>query len=1203
MGKNRRQQEKEMKQLKQIDIPRRLKIPLLGIFGVIALYTVIGFLVFPMVAKSVLTEQLSDLLKRPVSIEKIKTNPYVLSVTIKGLDVKDRDDKRFLSLDEFFINLQLSSLFKKAVVIHRVRMVKPYLRVVRTEKETFNFSDLTDRPGEDKAEKTAVPGFQVRNIVVVGGHFLFEDRVADRRHELADLQLTLPALSSLPVDEVVESRPNLTARLNGASVSLSGSVRPFAENRQARLNIDIRRFDLVPELVYLPVQLKAGIKSAVVHVDTTATYDEDGTGKPRVTVSGPVTLSEVKITDSTGAPLIDLAEFTVVASPADLLSGKVHLRSVTCRSLAMTLNRDDGGRLNLKDLIPKQGESSKPESKEGGTGTPLDIVVDSIRVDPARLMFSDRAADGLFQTTLDPVRLSVDRFTLQGDTPTDYTLSLQTESGEKLSLSGSFSAKPLRTEGRIELSGMAPSKYAPYYNGKVNFEVTKKGTLDVASSFRYEAGKEEPLVHLTDGSIRIDSLKLTDKSTKKKVMSVPILAIKGIEVDTSNKSIKLGHLASEKGYALFHRSKNGRVNLQHLFPTGPHKEVAKSTAEKSTPATPWQLIADQIRIRDYTVRYEDHQMPEPVLLDLDRISLQANPFTTAADRKSKISVATRWNRKGKIAAKGDVSINPVAADLSVKIDNLDIRSFQPYISQHLNAVVTGGEVNCEGKVDFKSDGTAPPSFTYTGDASIVRFASVDKVQSHDFVKWDSLTVSGMTAGLNPNRYLVEKMALNKYHTRIIILPDGTININHVIAGRRSEASADSPKPAEAGTGSVKQPAAKVAIHQIIIEDSTLKFTDLLNKPSFETNIQQLGGRISGLSSEKGAMADLSLQGVSQNTAPMEIRGRMNPFGDDRVVDLKLLFKDIELSPFSAYSGKYIGYLVQKGKLHLNLEYEMQKNKLKGKNLLVLDQLTLGEKVESPDATSLPVSFAISLLKDRSGRIEIDLPVAGDVKDPKFKIGKIIVRMIVNLFTKIITSPFAALGAAFGGNEQLSHVDFNPGGIEVPESGKKTLDTLVDALYERPALQLEIKGEVNPATDGDAIRKKRYEDLLKTEKLKLMTQAGQKAVPLNEVEIEETEQDQLADLAYRAAELPKPKEPPGKIKALPPEEIKKRLLTNIQVTEDDLRLLAHKRASRVKDYLLKNEKSDPAKVFVVEPDTDFNRKSKKHQNSRANFSLK
>ena len=177
-----------MKPLKQIDIPRRLKIPLFGIFGVIVLYTMIGFLVLPMVAKSILTEQLSDLLKRPVSIEKVKANPYVLSVTIKGLDVKDRDGKRFLSLDEFFINLQISSLFKRAAIIHQVRMVKPYLRVVRTEKKTFNFSDLMDRPGEDKAEKTAVPGFQVRNIVVVGGHLLFEDQVTDRRHELADLQ-------------------------------------------------------------------------------------------------------------------------------------------------------------------------------------------------------------------------------------------------------------------------------------------------------------------------------------------------------------------------------------------------------------------------------------------------------------------------------------------------------------------------------------------------------------------------------------------------------------------------------------------------------------------------------------------------------------------------------------------------------------------------------------------------------------------------------------------------------------------------------------------------------------------------------------------------------------------------------------------------------------------------------------------------------
>jgi len=1191
-----------MQLLRQIAFSRRFKKYVSGFLILIILYTLTGFLVLPHVVESVLTDKLSQLLKRTVTIENVKANPYVLSLRIMGLNIQDKDGERFISLDDFFINLQLSSLFKGAAVIHQLQVVRPYLRIVRTGKATFNFSDMDD--GSGKGDPNALPGFLVRNIRVTGGKVLFQDSVVDRRHELADISLSLPALSSLPGYVDMDAQPVFTARLNDASLSISGRIRPFARNRRALLQVNVRRFDMVPELVYLPVRLRARIQSAIAQVDTTVTYDEAAGGDPRVSVSGPVTLNKLSIADKAGDPLIELPEFTMVMAPSNLLSGEVHLSAITWRALALGISRDQSGRFNLEDLIPERDASSITENERGEAAAPFNLIVDKVRVDPARLVFSDHSVEGPFSTTLEPVKLSLDHFSfsLQGEVESAYTLSFQTETGETVNLSGNLSSGPVQTEGKVELAGFDPRKYSPYFKDKVNFDVTE-GTIDVASAFRIEIGKGDPLLRLTDTSISIDALKLTDRDTQKSLLSIPVLTVERLSFDMSERSVKLGRLVTEKGYAFYQRSRDGRVNLQNLIADNTPPGVAKSMEGKADAAKPWQLDAEEIKISDCAVGYEDLSLQEPVRLDLDRITVLAAPFSTATNQKSTISIATRWNQKGRISAQGEMAVNPGAADLHIKVEDVDIRSFQPYVSQQLNAVVTAGEVNCEGKVDFKFDKAGKPSFVYKGLASIVRFASVDKAYTRDFARWDSLYLSHMTVGLNPTQLLVEKMALNKYYTRIIILPDGAINFNRVIARNRSKAAPVSENPVEPAVGVGKPPMPVVNIKHITIQDSAFQFTDLLNKPNFEADIQQLGGHIVGLSSEKGAVADLFLKGVSENTAPIEITGRFNPFGEDRLVDLKLLFKDIELSPFSAYSGKYLGYLVQKGKLHLNLEYKMLANKLNAKNLVVLDQLTLGDKVESPDATSLPVAFAISLLKDRSGRIEIDLPITGDVKDPEFKIGKIIVKMIVNLFTKVITSPFAALGAAFGGGEQLSHVDFNPGSPEVPEAGKKTLDTLIKALYERPALQLEIKGEVNPATDGDALRKIRFNDQLKAEKLNLMTEAGQKAVPLGEVEIAEAEQDLLVSRVYQAAEFPKPRNPSGKIKVLPLEEIEKLLLTKIQVTKGDLRLLAHERASMVKDYLIKSEKIDPAKVFVIEPDADFGQESKSHQNSRTHFTLK
>ena len=70
--------------------------------------------------------------------------------------------------------------------------------------------------------------------------------------------------------------------------------------------------------------------------------------------------------------------------------------------------------------------------------------------------------------------------------------------------------------------------------------------------------------------------------------------------------------------------------------------------------------------------------------------------------------------------------------------------------------------------------------------------------------------------------------------------------------------------------------------------------------------------------------------------------------------VKIFVKDMDLTPTSPYSGKFAGYGIAEGKLNLDLSYELVGKKLKSKNVITLDQFTFGEKVDSPDATHLPV---------------------------------------------------------------------------------------------------------------------------------------------------------------------------------------------------------------------------------------------------------
>jgi hypothetical protein len=249
--------------------------------------------------------------------------------------------------------------------------------------------------------------------------------------------------------------------------------------------------------------------------------------------------------------------------------------------------------------------------------------------------------------------------------------------------------------------------------------------------------------------------------------------------------------------------------------------------------------------------------------------------------------------------------------------------------------------------------------------------------------------------------------------------------------------------------------ANIKIDRITLQGGRINFTDNFIRPRFSGNLLDIGGRITGLTSEENKYGEVELKGMYENYAPLEITGKINPLREDRYIEIKASFKEMDLAALNPYSGRYAGYAIEKGKLSFQIEYLIVKNKLDAKNTIFLDQLIFGEKVDSPDATKLPVKLGVALLKDRRGEINLDIPVSGELDDPKFSLGGIIMKVIVNLLAKAATSPFALLGAVFGGGEQLSYAEFDYGAATLTAENRKKLDkgpertARAEACYYRP----------------------------------------------------------------------------------------------------------------------------------------------------------
>jgi hypothetical protein len=382
----------------------------------------------------------------------------------------------------------------------------------------------------------------------------------------------------------------------------------------------------------------------------------------------------------------------------------------------------------------------------------------------------------------------------------------------------------------------------------------------------------------------------------------------------------------------------------------------------------------------------------------------------------------------------------------------------------------------------------------------------------------------------------------------------------------------------APASSPREPAAPIRIREITLQAGSVRFTDNFIKPNYTANLVDLGGAITGLSSQADTVAEVDLRG-QVNDAPLNIAGKINPIKGELFLDLKAGVHGMELAPFSPYSGKYVGYGIERGKLSFDVAYKIDHRQLSAENRLVLDQLTFGDKVDSATATTLPVQLAVALLKDRNGVIDVNLPIGGSLEDPEFSVGGVIVKVIVNLVTKAVTAPFALLGKLFGGDEELSFIEFDPGRTEIAAAGEARLKSLASALAERPGLKLEIAAWVDPVGDREGLRRENLDRKVRAIKVKDLVAKGESATVAS-VTLSPEEYPVLLARAYDAQNLAKPRSATGSQQPLPPAEMEKLLLASTQIGDDELTALGNRRAQSVKQWLQSTGQVPEPRMFLL-----------------------
>jgi hypothetical protein len=757
------------------------------------------------------------------------------------------------------------------------------------------------------------------------------------------------------------------------------------------------------------------------------------------------------------------------------------------------------------------------------------------------------------------------------------------------------------------------------------------GQLDAQLGVNWQAasGDKPQALQVTAPQIAVSDVQLAQG--KVSLVSVQRVELGQVDIDVTGQTFKAAKLQLTEPKAKVDRDSDKRWMYERWMVSHGSASSPPPPTDAATRASApsWAVAVQDVQLEGGAMSFSDKAGAKPVAFEVSAMKAQLGglllddrPASKAQAAKpmpltASLRLATGRFEPGKVDFNGSMGLAPVQAQGRLVVDRLPLQAFEPYLAESLNIELLRADASFKGWVAYRQL-PAGTQAQVTGDVSLEEFRANTLAPSEDLLAWKALNLRGLQVALEPakaTRVDVKETVLTDFFARVIVMPDGRINLQDLVKGNAPDApapAADATKTIATGQGAAPAggpkgsqtsaqpispqastptsggPPAIVSFGPISLINGKVLFSDRFVKPNYSADLTELTGKLSAFSSVAPAaaagsapvapnMADLELRGRAEGTASLEILGKLNPLAKPLALDIKGKVRDLELPPLSPYSVKYSGYGINRGKLSVDVGYVvLPDGRLTATNKVILNQLSFGEKVPGSTA-SLPVKLAVALLADRNGVIDIDLPISGSLNDPQFSLGPIIVKVILNVIVKAITAPFSLLANAFGGGgEELSTVGFAAGSAELGPEAKAGLDKVAKALAERPSLQLTVVGTSSVEAERDGFKRERLDSLVRAEKRRITVKEG--GTTSAAVSISPAEYPALLKEVYKRADMPKPRNLIGLAKDLPVPEMEKLLLADIQVNDSAMRELAVQRGVAVKDYLASRD-LPPERLFL------------------------
>ncbi len=954
-----------------------------------------------------------------------------------------------------------------------------------------------------------------------------------------------------------------------------------------------------------------------------------------------LTIDGLRLDETDGTPLGALGQFHVNFETSSLLR-----RAWTFKELRFTgpyvnfVRFEDGGN-NFQRLAESLRATAPPETGRddapGDEGGLPRLILRHVILDDGAVDVADLSRETDFETQFRAINLELSSLNTLPNKEAGHSFRVVTETGAEIVWTGRLQPNPVRLSGHLDAVGERPRLIWRYMQDEVDFEIAD-GQVTLSLDLDVTAADGSPQVTVDNIAYTLTDLLLRPKGIEQDVLRIPRLALSGGRLRLPDRTFHLQEARIEGARLKAFRDGRGILNLVDLLQAGEPTTEVPATNEKAAPVTEalgqsavdefedvdtsvgvdtepatgeagppdepgaevpaaaddaWLFTLASLVVDDFGADFEDRSLTHPLTSGVENLMLGMTDFSTAPGSQFRLEFASDVTTGGRVTAGGDIGLKPRIAELDVDIQSLSIDPLEPLISDQISLRLLSGDVSLNGRLRHDEDEV----LGFSGAAQINDLVTEDTILNERFAAWKALSMPSIELALDGGTLAIDTIALDAPYGKLTVERDGTTNINDVFATRQAAdvrtEIAVSPAPGDNGQSASPL---RIDVGRVVIKEGSANFADMSLPLPFATAIHSMAGEIGNISSAGERPATVKIAGQVDESGSADINGELDPFGPKDHLKMDVVFQNVHMPRLTPYSAKFAGREIEGGKLNLDLKYRIEEGQLASENNILIEKLRLGDKVESPEAMNLPLDLAVALLQDSQGRIDLDLPVTGDLNDPEFHYGSVAWKAIGNILLKAVTAPFKLLGALIPGGgegEQLEFIEFEPGTATLSDAETAELDTIAEAIGKRPQLVLKVPSAYSATTDKQAIQTARLSREVESRLPGIDTRDGVSAerIALEQIYVEaysQTELDNLEAANTRAAD-----ESGGRAQldeAAYLSSLTRSLRDDQVVATAELESLGDARAQAIIDYLVdkagaSKEQISKSPITTVEPNAE------------------